>query len=83
MSALDKMAAIGRPAGGVAHDFNNLLTVIIGNAEYALAQLERRDPLREMLDDILMAAKRAGELTRQLQAECAAGASGREAAHSA
>ena len=62
-----------------AHDFNNLLTVIIGNAECALAQLETRNPLREMLDDILMAAKRAGKLTRQLQAQSAANASGKKA----
>ena len=67
-----------------AHDFNNLLTVIIGNAECALALLKPQNPLHEMVDDILTAAKRAGELTGQLQAlasrrASAADASGREA----
>lgn len=60
-----KMEAIGRLAGGVAHDFNNLLTMILGNAELLVHKLERQ-PLQDFAREIVRAASRAGELTRQL-----------------
>ena len=61
-----KMEAIGRLAGGIAHDFNNILTAILGNAELlqmdGFAQTERDD----MLMQIMVASRRAAELTKQL-----------------
>jgi signal transduction histidine kinase len=60
------MEAIGTLAGGVAHDFNNLLTAIIGNAQLALAGLQREDPLYDRLIEIENSGKRGAELTRQL-----------------
>ena len=61
-----KMEAIGRLAGGIAHDFNNILTAIQGNAELlqmdGFCQVERDD----MLMQIMVAARRAAELTKQL-----------------
>jgi len=63
-----KMESIGRLAGGVAHDFNNMLGVIIGYAEMALDQIDPSEPIHNNLDEILKAADRSAELTRQLLA---------------
>ncbi len=63
-----KMEAVGRLAGGVAHDFNNMLTVISGYAELALQRLKPADPLYNDIREILNAAVKSGELTRQLLA---------------
>ncbi len=63
-----KMESVGRLAGGVAHDFNNMLGVILGNAELALAGIPPDDPLHEDLEQILDAARRSTDITRQLLA---------------
>jgi PAS domain S-box-containing protein len=60
-----KLESIGRLAGGVAHDFNNLLTVILGSAELGR---DRPAETQESLEEIIGAARRAVELTRQLLA---------------
>jgi PAS domain S-box-containing protein len=61
-----KMEAVGRLAGGVAHDFNNLLQVIVGYAEVALQSLTPETRLHSELQQILKAAHRSADLTRQL-----------------
>ena len=63
-----KMDAIGQLAGGVAHDFNNLLTSIIGNVELALFDIDRDEPLYEILQEVKAAGEKASLLTRQLLA---------------
>jgi two-component system cell cycle sensor histidine kinase/response regulator CckA len=63
-----KMDAIGRLAGGVAHDFNNLLTIITSYSELALDEVPGNPSLTAKIQEILQAARRAAELTRQLLA---------------
>jgi len=63
-----KMEAVGRLAGGVAHDYNNMLSVIIGYAELALDKVDAGDPLHVDLTEIIAAANRSADITRQLLA---------------
>ena len=63
-----KMESVGRLAGGVAHDFNNKLGVIMGYAEMALSQVDPGEKLHRQLEQILEAAHRSADLTRQLLA---------------
>ena len=63
-----KMEAVGRLAGGVAHDFNNQLTAILGYAEILLLDSPAEDSRRAAIEEIVKAARRAADLTRQLLA---------------
>jgi len=63
-----KMDAIGRLAGGIAHDFNNLLTIITSYSELALDSIVPGSPTQLRIREILSAARRAADLTRQLLA---------------
>ncbi|HLK32429.1 MAG TPA: response regulator [Terriglobales bacterium] len=66
LAQVQKMDAIGQLAGGVAHDFNNLLMVISSYAELMLDATAADSPLRHHGEEILKAARRAADLTRQL-----------------
>jgi len=61
-----KMAAIGRLAGGVAHDFNNLLTAITSSLTMALREVPETTRAHRWLKEVDAAAWRAAALTRQL-----------------
>src|SRR5262249_43082869 len=63
-----KMDAIGRLAGGVADGFNNLLTIITSYSELALDAIPPNSALEAKVQEILLAARRAAKLTRQLLA---------------
>jgi signal transduction histidine kinase len=63
-----KMEAIGQLTGGVAHDFNNLLTVILGNAEVLVEELDNNQRLRALAELTQTAAERGAELAGRLLA---------------
>ncbi|MEE4358499.1 MAG: PAS domain S-box protein [Desulfococcaceae bacterium] len=63
-----KMEAIGNLAGGVAHDYNNISSIIIGYSEMALEKAERDSSLYSDIHEILKAAMRSADITRQLLA---------------
>jgi len=63
-----RLESIGKLTGGVAHDFNNLLTVILGNSELLVEQLELRPSLKLLAEMILSAATSGAELTHRLLA---------------
>ncbi|HMO60195.1 MAG TPA: PAS domain S-box protein, partial [Roseiflexaceae bacterium] len=63
-----KLESLGVLAGGIAHDFNNLLGVILGNAQLALLDIPPDSPVHSMVVPIIEAARRAGDLTRQMLA---------------
>jgi response regulator RpfG family c-di-GMP phosphodiesterase/signal transduction histidine kinase len=60
-----RLEAVGQLAGGIAHDFNNLLAVILGNGDFALEALEGH-PAHADIEEMVQAAQRAADLTRQL-----------------
>ena len=62
----ERLESLGVLAGGIAHDFNNLLVGVLGNAELAREYIDQPDALRILLDQLVAAAERAGELTRQM-----------------
>lgn len=64
----DKMRAIGQLAGGIAHDFNNQLAGIVGYAEILRKKISPDPKLAFYVDNIILATKRASELTSQLLA---------------
>jgi len=61
-----KMESIGTLAGGIAHDFNNILYSIIGYTELALDDTEKETQLHGNLQELLIAAHRAGDLVKQI-----------------
>ncbi|MCX7371819.1 MAG: response regulator [Alphaproteobacteria bacterium] len=63
----DRLALVGRMAGGVAHDFNNLLAIMRGAAEMARRALDHA-ALRAELQVLDNAADRGAALVRGLLA---------------
>lgn len=61
-----KIDSVGQLAAGVAHDFNNMLAVIQGHTSLSLMRSDVPQKVHDSLNEILSAAERAGNLTRQL-----------------
>lgn len=68
LNQAQKMESVGRLAGGVAHDFNNMLSIILGNAEIIMEDMDPSNPIITNLEEIYKAAERSTNLTRQLLA---------------
>src|SRR5882672_12342407 len=63
-----KMETVGQLAGGIAHDFNNILTAIVGFGTLVAEQVADNEGASRNAAEILAAANRASNLTRQLLA---------------
>lgn len=63
-----RLESLSVMAGGVAHDLNNLLAAVLGHADIARLDAPPNSDLADSLDQIADAARRAGELTAQLNA---------------
>ncbi len=63
-----KTESLGILAGGIAHDFNNLLVAMLGQASVALAKLPSDTAARSHVEQVVKAAERAADLTRQMLA---------------
>jgi PAS domain S-box-containing protein len=63
-----RLQAAGQLAGGVAHEVNNMMTIVMGCGEFALESLGPNDPERIEVQEMIKAASRAADVTRQLLA---------------
>jgi two-component system NtrC family sensor kinase len=66
MRKMQKMDALGGLAAGIAHDFNNVLTVIQGHLSMNLMTGDQPPGISESMGEVLLAARRAADLTKQL-----------------
>lgn len=64
----ERMATVGRLAGGLAHEFNNLMTVVTGHAEFAAEAVEPGHTAQQDLAIIRAQSDRAARITGQLLA---------------
>ena len=69
---LSRVAMLGELSGGIAHELNQPLTAILSNAQAAQQFLAKDsaspEMLGEILQDIIVADQRAGEVIRRLHA---------------
>ncbi|MDD5688191.1 MAG: ATP-binding protein [Elusimicrobia bacterium] len=63
---MDRMASLGRLAGGIAHELNNPLTGVLGQSQRILEKLSPTDPLRDTIEKIARAAERCRKITKDL-----------------
>lgn len=60
--------SLGILAGSIAHEFSNMMMAILGGTGLALTQLPESSATRARIVQVETAARRAGDLCRQLQA---------------
>ena len=63
-----RLQAAGQLAGGVAHEVNNMMTIVMGCGDFALQALPPEHPQRTEIAEMVKAAGRASDVTRQLLA---------------
>ncbi len=69
-----KLESLGILSGGIAHDFNNLLTVIIGNLQLGLREIDTDCRASRHVEKALKAANRSAGLAHQMLAYSGKGA---------
>jgi signal transduction histidine kinase/CheY-like chemotaxis protein len=62
----ERLQAVGALAGGVAHEVNNQMTVVLGFAEFVLAELGPDHPQAADMRHVLVAGTRAARVSQQL-----------------
>jgi len=71
LAHLARVASLSELSGSLAHELNQPLAIILANAQAAQRLLERAPPdldeVRAILDDIVAADRRAGEVIRRLR----------------
>ena len=68
LKRVQRLEALGVLAGGIGHDFNNLLAAAMGFATAGRDELPEGHPVRDDLDEILLASRRGREIVRQMLA---------------
>lgn len=72
LTHISRTATLGQLSAAIAHQLNQPLAAILGNAETALAMMERPDvpaqEMREILSDIISENHRAADVIRRLVA---------------
>jgi len=63
-----KMQAIGTLATGIAHEFNNVLRAILANVELARMDVDPKHPVRESIEEIDKASRRARDIVQRILA---------------
>jgi|RhiMetdeSRZDD1v2_1073273.scaffolds.fasta_scaffold01681_9 PAS domain S-box-containing protein len=63
-----KMQAIGTLATGIAHEFNNVLRAILANVELARMDAPQDHPVRESIEEIDKASRRARDIVQRVLA---------------
>jgi signal transduction histidine kinase/CheY-like chemotaxis protein len=63
-----KMQAIGTLATGIAHEFNNVLRAILANVELARMDAPPEHPVRESIEEIDKASRRARDIVQRMLA---------------
>ena len=61
-----KMEAVGQLVGGIAHDFNNTLTGVLANAALLEQRLAVESDNRELVEEVISAARRGADLVKRL-----------------
>jgi PAS domain S-box-containing protein len=62
------LESLGVLAGGIAHEFNNLLTTLMGYTDLAQSEVPADLPAHAYLNEVMVAGRRASELTQQILA---------------
>ncbi|MBU1220912.1 response regulator [Myxococcota bacterium] len=65
MQKNQRIENLGMLAAGIAHDFNNLITTIQGNAQLLRLDCQNHENI-DQIDDIIISAEKASDLTKQL-----------------